>query len=129
MRLKYQPAFENPLALGITLFLGLCSTFALAVAILNFGRYGYIPEWSFFWSLYALIIHWNIKVHLEKIGDVWQYDVKFFNKSLITRTFDKLTIKEDGKYNHVVGENKGDRKSTWITGDAEYRSTTLGFIQ
>lgn len=129
MQLKYRPAFENPLASGITLFLSFCSMFALAVAILNFGRYGYVPEWSFYWSLYALVIHLNIFVHLEKLDGIWQYKIKLFKWAVRTKTFDTLTIEEDRKYSHVLGVNKQEKIATWITGNEKYRSTTLAFIE
>ncbi|MFT5725625.1 MAG: hypothetical protein ACI9JN_002751 [Bacteroidia bacterium] len=129
MHLKYQPAFENPLALGITLFLSLCSMFALGVAILNFGRYGYIPEWSFFWSLYALIIHWNVGVRLERKEGSWHYQITLFNKPIRSKIFDDIEVVNDGKYNYVVGIFRDVRLKTWITGNEEYKESTLGFIK
>jgi len=129
MFLKYQPAFENPLAMAVTLFLSLCSVFALAVALLNFGRYGYVPEWSFYWSLYALVIHWNTYVKLEQAEGKWHYKITAFNLPLRSLVFDELAIATDGKYSHVVGVTADSNMHTWITGDKEYRDTALAFIK
>jgi hypothetical protein len=136
MKIMYQPAFENQLGFGITIFLGLCSSFAVAVALLNFGRYGYVPSFSFFWPAFALVLHLNIKVSLDELriidlkrGDhSWKYSVSLFRIELVTKVFSRLKLMHNGKFTNVGGFQDGDLVKTWIEGDQDFIDSSLSFI-
>lgn len=125
MYIKYQPAFENPIGLAITGFFGFCSMFALGVGLLNFGRYGYFPPVDFFWSCWALLVFWNLKIELGNESGSWVYIVRLFGIVCIRREFDSISVKKDGKIYSVIGINNAQHQKTWIGGDEEFAKTHL----
>lgn len=123
IHIKYSPAFENPIGIAITIFLTFCSMFALGIGLLSFGRYGYTPPFDFYWSFWALILHWNVKIELKQVAQEWVYDIYLFNFKCFSKTFTELAFLQNGKMFNVIGTFNGLTHKTLIGGDKELTSS------
>lgn len=123
MHIKFQPAFEHPVGFAATIFLSVCSLFAMGVGILNFGRYGYLPPIDFFWSCLVLLVLINIKVSLEQEGNCWSYTVSLFRKKFINKKFDTIELIQTGKICTVFGVKGNERIRTLISGDDTFKNS------
>lgn len=125
MQISHHIATEHAVYKSVTVFLGLCSVFALLVGGMNFGRYGYAPTLDFFWSPIALLLFWQLSASITHKHGLFVYKLTLGQWVLSEHVFKSVEWSSAGKIKHLIGFDGGRWTTTAISIEQSSNKHTL----
>ena len=120
MNITYRFSWEHPIFRALTFCLMVFSGFAIYVALMSVGRYGYIPNLQFFIPVILLFLVKGFKATLfqNPNGIFNEVQYAWYNFKLGTQRFEGATFKKIGKFYFLKGVVSGEECSTFIVYDS-----------
>lgn len=120
MSITYRFSWEHPVFKAITFCLMIFSGFAIYVALMSAGRYGYTPSLPFYTPIFLLLLVKGFKARLFQSpeGEFVLIVYNWYGFKLGTQRFEKSNLKKSGKFYFLKGVVAGRECSTYIVYDS-----------